>query len=203
MTRMLVVAAAVLALGAGAADAQKLVRQESITSVPAPVLLATGGMFQDRYAKIGDDLFIGGQPTEKALREMKAQGVTTVVNLRMPEEMARIGFDEAKLIAELGMTYVHIPMRGGGNPENAYSPANLKKFSEVMKGADGKVLLHCTVAWRASHMWAAYLIQQGVPDEAAVAHTRAINLMDTHRMDAGGQPVELFLGRKVAGVGTP
>jgi len=42
-----------------------------------------------------------------------------------------------------------------------------------------------------------------VPDEAAVNHARAINLMDLHRMDAGGQPLELFLGRKVAGLGKP
>ena len=28
-----------------------------------------------------DDMFIGGQPTEKALRDLKARGVTTVVNL--------------------------------------------------------------------------------------------------------------------------
>lgn len=40
---------------------------------------------------------------------MKAEGVTTVVNLRMPSEMAQIGFDE--------------------------------------------------VAWRASHLWGAYLIR--------------------------------------------
>ena len=203
MTGRIFVIAVALVVAASPAGAQSVVRQQAITSVPAPVLLETSGMFQERFAKIGDDMFIGGQPTEKALRELKAQGVTTVINLRMPEELTRIGFDEPKLIAELGMKYVPIPMRGGGKPENAYSPENLKKFTDVMKSADGKVLLHCTVAWRASHLWAAYLIQQGVPDEAAVAHTRAINLMDTHRMDAGGQPIELFLARKVKGVGQP
>jgi hypothetical protein len=35
-------------------------------------------------------------------------------------------------------------------------------------------------------------------------HTRAINLMDDHRMDSSGrQPIELFLGRPVAGLGNP
>jgi uncharacterized protein (TIGR01244 family) len=183
-----------------AAVAQKMVRQDSLRSVPMPVLLELRGLFQDRYAKVGDDLFIAGQPTERALREMKAQGVTTVVNLRSPPEMARVGFDEAALVEQLGMKYVYIPMRG--NAEFPYSPETLRRFSDVMKSADGKVLLHCTIAWRASHLWGAYLIQQGVPVAEVLRHTRAINLMDDHRMtDSGRQPMEEFLGRPVPGLG--
>ena len=53
-----------------AAGAQKFVRQDSVRALPAPVLLETAGMFQERYAKVGDDMFIAGQPTEKALREI-------------------------------------------------------------------------------------------------------------------------------------
>lgn len=184
--------------------AQSLIGQGPVRSLPAPVLLDTAGMFQARYATVGDDVFIAGQPTERALREMKKLGVTTVINLRMPQEMERIGFDEQKLVAELGMKYVHIPMRGGSG-EQAYSPQTLRKFAEAMKAADDKVLLHCTIAWRASHIWAAYLIQErGVPDADALAHARAINLMDDHRIDSGGrQPVEMFLDRKVAGLRQP
>jgi uncharacterized protein (TIGR01244 family) len=189
-------------LGTSSAHAQKLVKQDAIKSVPAPVVLDNTGMFQDKYAKVGDDFFIAGQPTEKALREMKAQGVTTIVNLRSPSEMERIGFDEAKLIADLGMKYVYLPVRG--DAQFPYTPETLAKFSETMKTAEGKVLLHCTVAWRASHLWGAYLIQQGVPEADALKHARAINLMDDHRMDSSGrQPIELFLGRKIAGVGKP
>ncbi|MGH7679219.1 MAG: beta-lactamase hydrolase domain-containing protein, partial [Gemmatimonadaceae bacterium] len=184
--------------------AQKFVGQKPAAAHPTPVLLETSGMFQERYAKVGDDLVIAGQPTERALREMKAQGVTTVINLRMPQEMDRIGFDERKLVEELGMKYVHIPMRGAGSEEFAYSPKTLARFTDALQSADGKVLLHCTVAWRASHIWAAYLIQEGVDPTAALKHTRAINLMDDHRMDdSGKQPVEMFLGRAVPGLGKP
>ena len=194
----LVLAASLLCAPAG--EAQKFVRQDSVRALPAPVLLETTGMFQERYAKVGDDMFIAGQPTERALREMKAQGVTTVVNLRTPPEMARIGFDEPKLIAELGMKYVYLPVRGDG--EFPYSTETLAKFTEVMRSAEGKVLLHCTIAWRASHLWGAYLIQGGVPVPDALTHARAINLMDDHRMDSSGrQPLELFLGKPVPGLG--
>ena len=182
--------------------AQKLVKQQSIATIGAPQLMDTSGMFQARFAKVGDDMYIGGQPTEKALRELKAQGVTTVINLRSPEEMYRIPFDEARLVNELGMKYVYIPMRG--TPEFPYSPDGLKKFTDAMAAADGKVLLHCTIAWRASHMWGAYLIQQGVPADQALTHVRAINLMDAHRMGPGDkQPIEMFLGKAVPGLGRP
>src|SRR5688572_11152383 len=188
----------------GTTAAQNIVGQGPLRSLPAPVILDTAGMFLARYASVGDDFFIAGQPTEAALREMKKSGVTTVINLRMPQEMERIGFDEAKLVGDLGMKYVQIPMRGVDG-EQAYSPQTLRKFADAMKTADGKVLLHCTVAWRASHIWAAYLIQErAVPDADALAHARAINLMDDHRMDSSGrQPVEMFLGRKVAGIRQP
>lgn len=176
---------------AAPAAAQKIVGTTG--PVPAPVALDITGLFQEKYASVGDDLFIGGQPTEKALRDLKAKGVTTVVNLRMPQEMARIGFDEAALLKELGITYVHIPL--GGTPENPYAPAALDQFSKVMASAQGKVLLHCTIAWRASHMWGAYLIRERkMPVATALTHVRGINLLEDKPF-GNQQPIEGFLGR--------
>ena len=188
---------------AHAASAQQFTKPGAI-KLSAPVILDTTGMFQARYAKLGEDVFIGGQPTEKALRDLKAQGVTTVVNLRSPQEMqTAVKFDEEALVKQLGMRYVYIPMRG--TPELPYSPAGLDKFAEAMKTADGKVLLHCTIAWRASHMWTAYLIRErGISEGDALANGRAINLMDDHRQGPNGrQPVEEFLNRNLPGIGHP
>src|SRR5262249_41381978 len=154
--------------------------------------------------RVGDDIYIAGQPTERALREMRAQGVTTVVNLRSPQEMqTAVKFDEAAVVAGLGMKYVYLPMRG--TPELPYSPDAVTKFAAAVAGANGKVLLHCTVAWRASHLWAAYLIQErGVEVETALTNARAINLMDDHRVGSGGrQPVEDFLDRALPTLGHP
>ncbi len=160
---------------------------------PAPVALDITGLFQEKFASVGDDLFIGGQPTEQALRDLKAKGVTTVVNLRMPAEMARIGFDEAALLKELGISYVHIPL--GGTPENPYAPAALDRFAATMAAAKGKVLLHCTIAWRASHMWGAYLIRdRKMPVADALTHVRAINLRENAPFGTQ-HPIEGFLGR--------
>jgi len=183
------------------AGAQSIVGRGKTGPVPDPVSLDTSGMFQAKFVSVGDDMFIGGQPTEKAIRDLRAKGVTTIVNLRMPEEMARVGFDEAALAKELGIKYVHIPMRG--TPENPYGPKQLDAFTAAIAAADGKVLLHCTGAWRASHLWAAYLIRErSVPAATAVAQTRAINLMDEMRM-SDQQPLEGFLGRSVPEMAHP
>lgn len=192
--------AVALALAVPAA-AQSVVGKGKTGPVPDPVELPIDGMFQAKFASVGDDMFIGGQPTEKALRELRAKGVTTVINLRMPQEMEQIGFDEAALVKQLGMRYVHIPMRGSA--ENPYGPKELDRFAEAMASADGKVLLHCTVAWRASHMWGAYLIRdRKVPVTTAVAQTRKINLRDDQPF-GGQQPIEGFLGRTLPEIQHP
>ncbi len=193
---------ALLAFGTLPAAAQRIVGTGHSGPVPDPVALDTEGLFQAKFVRVGDDMFIGGQPTETAIRELRAQGVTTIVNLRMPEEMARVGFDEAALARKLGIRYVHIPMRG--TPENPYGPKELDAFAAAMASADGKVLLHCTIAWRASHLWAAYLIRErGIPVAAALAHARQINLMDDMRMTNGPQPLEGFLGHAVPEMAHP
>lgn len=197
------VSAALMALPRSGVS-QTFTRPAPIDTVSAPVLLDTTGLFQERAAHVGEDMFVTGQPTERALRWLRAQGVTTVVNLRTPEEMTKnVPFDEPALVAELGMRYVYLPVRG--TSEYPYSPATLAKFAEAVSAANGKVLLHCTVAWRASHLWAAYLIKErGMPIEAALANARAINLMDTHRMGSNGrQPVEDFLDKALPTLGHP
>jgi uncharacterized protein (TIGR01244 family) len=201
LLRLVAAGAVLLALVVPAA-AQSIVGKDKTGPVPNPVTLDTTGMFQAKFVSVGDDMFIGGQPTEKALRDLRARGVTTVVNLRMPEEMERVGFDEAALAKELGMRYVHIPMRG--TPANPYGPKELDTFAAAMASADGKVLLHCTVAWRASHLWAAYLIRERkMPVATALSQARMINLMDDMRMGGEQQPLEGFLGHVVPEMGHP
>jgi len=206
MHRTMIVAATVSILAAAprVSASQQFTKPAPIATVSAPSILDTAGLFQDRAARVGEDVFVSGQPTERGLRWLHEQGVTTVVNLRTPEEMTRnVNFDEPALVAKLGMRYVYLPVRGTG--EFPYSPETLAKFAEAVRTASGKVLLHCTIAWRASHLWAAYLIKErGIPVEAALANARAINLMDEHRMGSNGrQPVEDFLDRVLPTLGHP
>lgn len=137
-------------------------------------------------------VMVSGQPSEAALRELAANGVTTVVNLRTQPEMdnrTAVPFDEAALLEELGITYVHIPL---GRADTPYTPAAVEQFAKVIDEAEGEILLHCTVAWRASHLWAAYLVKhKGYSLEDAIANADAINLNGYKQ--PGKQPIELFL----------
>jgi uncharacterized protein (TIGR01244 family) len=189
---------AALILAPVVSSAQQFTGTHHLDAIPAPVILERGGnTFQAVLARVGEDLFIAGQPTEQGLRNLRAQGVTTVVNLRTPEEMQRVGFDEAALAAQLGMKYVYLPVRG--NAQYPYAPSTVTQFADALRQANGKVLLHCTVAWRASHLWAAYLMtNRGVAEDSALANARAINLMDDHHMTGSAKlPVEEFLGRSL------
>ena len=169
--------------------AQRLTGRSPTGTVPAPVVSDRHDQFEGRFASVGDDVLIAGQPTEGALHAMQKAGVTTVVSLRAPSETKDLPYDEAKLVASLGMKYVNL------YDSNPYTPFVLDRFAAEIADAKGKVLLHCTVAWRASHLWAAYLIgKRDVPVAVAIAQTHGINLMDT----MGGksrQPVEGFLNR--------
>ena len=128
---------------------------------------------------------MSGQPDEAGLERVKQLGVTRVINLRTSHEMNDrdiVSYDEAAAITDMGMDYVHIP---SGGPDTPYSPAQLEQFAEAVEGAD-RVLLHCTVAFRATHMWTAYLIsKKGVPFAEAVDIARQLNL--------GRMPLEGFL----------
>lgn len=137
-------------------------------------------------------MHIAGQPSESAFREFAANGVTTVINLRTQPEMDnrnQVPFDEAELLKELNVNYVHIPL---GGPDTPYTPAAIDQFAKAVEEADGDILFHCTVAWRASHLWAAYLVKhKGYTLEDAIAHADAINLNGYKQ--PGKQPIELFL----------
>ena len=69
------------------AGAQSVVGKDRTGPVPNPVNLDTTGLFQAKFVSVGDDMFIGGQPTEKALRELRARDFSRKAfskNLREP-----------------------------------------------------------------------------------------------------------------------
>lgn len=133
-------------------------------------------------------IYIGGQPDEAAFSRFAELGVTAVVNLRSTVEVndrERIPFDEAAVVEGLGMEYIHIPL---GGDEHPYTPQAVDRFAAVLKRHDGPILLHCTVAWRASHLWSAYLVlQHDFSLDDAIRRGEAIAI--------GKPPVEGFLGR--------
>ncbi|MFG0256451.1 MAG: beta-lactamase hydrolase domain-containing protein [Phycisphaerales bacterium JB043] len=110
--------------------------------------------FNDTVVVDVGGVWIAGQPSEEALEELAADGFTTVICLRGQRELDnrdRIPYDVREKVESLDMEWVHIPMTG------EYGAEYLERFAEGIEGSEGRVLVHCTVAWRASHMWGAYL----------------------------------------------
>lgn len=144
---------------------------------------------QARHFQVGP-LHISGQPSREAFEAFRDMGVTLVVNLRGPSEMDdrdEVPFDEAALLGELGIEYVWLPL---STPEHPYEPRVVDEFAAALARHDGPVLLHCTVAWRASLVWAAYLVRhRGLSLEEAIEHAGAIVSLDV--------PLGLLLGREV------
>ena len=80
-----------------------------------------------------------------------------------------------------------IPLGGDDHP---YTPEAVSEFAAVLERHSGPVLLHCTVAWRASSMWVAYLITRhdSTLDEA-LARGESVNISPP--------PLQVLLGRNL------
>ena len=152
-----------------------------------------GEHFRGVFAQVAPNVWLAGQPSEAGFALAKSKGLTTVVNLRTDAEMSNrqvVPFDEAALLAELGMRYVHLPQ---GGPDTPYATSSVTALSDAIAQARAQgegVLLHCTVAWRATHLWVAYLVRtQGLSLDEAVQIGQQINL--------GLMPLEGFLGGSI------
>ena len=117
--------------------------------------------------------FFAGQPTPAGLKRVADYGVTTVINLRLDNEMSeRVNFDEPAIVEELGMTYVSLPMSTG-----TYSMVNVDALAEALRGVKGKVLLHCGSSNRVGVLWANYLNQhRGIELDEAIERGKAAGM---------------------------
>jgi uncharacterized protein (TIGR01244 family) len=137
-------------------------------------------------------VYIAGQPDEDALAELRRRGLTVVVNTRTPAEVEnreRVPFDEERVVEDLGMAYVSIPL---GGDEHPYEPAAVDRLAEVLEENDGQVLIHCGYGGRAAYLWLAYLIQnEGLPLDDAIARGEAMMLKSHPLARLTGRPTEL------------
>jgi uncharacterized protein (TIGR01244 family) len=104
------------------------------------------------------NFYFGGQPTLEALRWLKSEGVTTVVNLRSDKEnkeFTETAFNEKNIVEELGMSYVSIPM----GERTSYRPQTVDTFALVLAAHTGKAFIHCMSGGRVTYLWIAYLVR--------------------------------------------
>lgn len=113
------------------------------------------------FAQVDDAVWRGAAPTAAGYEALAANGVTTVIDLRA-EEGIRV--DEA-LLARLGITRVHLPLRDGQSP----TEDQVDRFLAAVQGSEGRAFVHCGAGvGRTGTMSAAYLVKTGqaTPREA-------------------------------------
>ena len=133
-------------------------------------------MFQDatpirNFLRIDPNFCTGGQPNMQQLEKLKAEGITTIINLRTADEY-NVAQEEAKA-KELGLKYFNIPV--------VYTAPKEEQATEFLKlMADTKnrpVFIHCTAAIRVGAFWLIKrVLQDGWTFESAEQEAQKVGL---------------------------
>lgn len=122
--------------------------------------------------RASDTVLVGGQPTADVLRQARDAGIKAVVNFRGESEDP--GYDEEAAAAELGLTYLRVPVAGA----QGLTPENVLLFDAVLKQVgDQPVLMHCASGNRVGALHALHAARFGGHDpEAAIEIGKAHGL---------------------------
>jgi uncharacterized protein (TIGR01244 family) len=118
----------------------------------ACLFVGNAGAASDEFSapnivRINPKLITSGQPTAAALKSLKQQGIETVIYL-VPSNTNGEVPEEAALLRQQGINYIHIPIPFGAPTEKHYMA-----FAEAMsKSANQHVLVHCEINLRGSSM---------------------------------------------------
>ncbi|MGA8480622.1 MAG: sulfur transferase domain-containing protein [Chthoniobacterales bacterium] len=94
---------------------------------------------------ISQRVSVGEQPQKADLEELKKDGVTTVVNLRVVgEETPLTPAEERALAEQLGLQYHHLPIS-----LDKLNAAQVKELREILENSKGQVFVHCGLGQRA------------------------------------------------------
>jgi len=97
------------------------------------------------YLKVGDELTTSGQPSAEQFVLIKAAGYKTIINLA-PHNAENSLRDEAALLDDLGLDYIHIPV-----DFRKPSKANFEKFVATINDVSlSSTWIHCAANMRVS-----------------------------------------------------
>jgi uncharacterized protein (TIGR01244 family) len=112
--------------------------------------------------QLDDKTLVSGQLTPDQLADLKAQGVTLVVNNRPDNEDAGqpLSADMEAAAKAAGLEYRHIPIRYG------IGPSDVEAMREAMHATgDGKMLALCRSGNRSTLAWAVARAEDGAEPE--------------------------------------
>ena len=153
-----------------------VVMQALCVAQTAPVIEPTTLGAAPNATQIAGKVIFSGQPDEAGIKEAAGRDVKVVINLRTADEMAQVKFDEQKLAADSGMSYLSVPMQ-----QSAPSQADREKIftllDEAQKPGGKPVLLHCGTSNRVGFMWGLYQASRNkLTADEAVARAKAAGM---------------------------
>jgi protein tyrosine phosphatase (PTP) superfamily phosphohydrolase (DUF442 family) len=106
---------------------------------------------------VDDRLLIGGETSPEQYRDLAERNVTLVIDTRTGGR-ADASSDDPRQLAELGLDYMALPIPDGRAP----TPAQIRRFLDLVETAGGRVFAHCGGGvGRSTSLAAAYEAAQG------------------------------------------
>jgi uncharacterized protein (TIGR01244 family) len=113
------------------------------------------------FRRIHERLTTSGVVSDGQLRELHAEGYDAVINL-LPDDNPKAVGDEARIVRDQGLDYVHIPV-----DFDAPMNRDFEAFAaELDARADQKVHVHCAANFRVSAFYGLYALRRGLCTEA-------------------------------------
>lgn len=111
----------------------------------------------DNFRRVSDTVTTSGRIAPDDLAGMRAERYDVVVNL-LPDTSEHATRDEAAIVDEQGLTYVHIPV-----DFSAPRHEELDEFTAVMDAYDGRTIhVHCAANYRVSVFYGLYAVRRGM-----------------------------------------
>ncbi len=116
------------------------------------------------FLAINDRVGTAGQPKREQFADIRRDGYELVINLALPTSTNAIS-DEAAVVAEQGMDYLHIPVVW-----EKPTAQDLQRFFVALEAnRDQKVFVHCAMNMRVSAFMYLYrVLREQLPPEQAL-----------------------------------